>query len=338
MEFFLKQGNKPKRSFYMAFGHDEEVKGFDGAKEIAKVLTKRQLQLEFILDEGMTILNGLIPGVVQPIALIGTSEKGWIHLHLSVNQTGGHSSMPEKESCIGILSAAVARLESNPQPSMFGSGPEKDTFEHLAPYMNLPLKTLMTNLWLFSPLVSIFMSRKPATNALVRTTTAVTQFHAGIKDNVIPTSAQVTINHRVHPGQKLADVIEFDRQVVNDERVNIELVNQFEPHPISPTDDESFGYQNIKTSILQVWKSKDVVVSPGLMIANTDTVHYLHLSKSIYRFAPTFMYPEDLKRFHGHNERISIENYEEAVNFYYHLIMNSDVENLEAKHEHGVEL
>ena len=36
------------------------------------------------------------------------------------------------------------------------------------------------------------------------------------------------------------------------------------------------------------------------------------------------MYPDDLQRFHGRNERLSLKNYEEAVNFYYHLILNAD--------------
>ena len=47
------------------------------------------------------------------------------------------------------------------------------------------------------------------------------------------------------------------------------------------------------------------------------------------------MYPEDLKRFHGLNERISVRNFQEAVNFYYHVIQNSDSEALEPKHEHS---
>ena len=58
-------------------------------------------------------------------------------------------------------------------------------------------------------------------------------------------------------------VIEYDRQIINDERVHIDVMSSTEPHPISPSHDESFGYQNIKTSILQVWKARDVVVSPG---------------------------------------------------------------------------
>lgn len=63
-------------------------------------------------------------------------------------------------------------------------------------------------------------------------------------------------------------------------------------------------------------------------MASTDTKHFLKLSKNIYRFAPSVLEQEDLKRIHGANERISLQNYEEVPNFYYHLMINSDVESL----------
>ena len=73
------------------------------------------------------------------------------------------------------------------------------------------------------------------------------------------------------------------------------------------------------------------------MIGNTDTRHYTGITNNIYRFSPTFMYPDDLPRFHGLNERISIKNYEEAVNFFYHLMMNADKAALEPMHTHNDE-
>ena len=50
-------------------------------------------------------------------------------------------------------------------------------------------------------------------------------------------------------------------------------------------------------------------VTPGIMIANTDTRHYQHLSDNTFRFSPTFLMKTDLDRFHGLNERISVDNY-----------------------------
>ena len=76
----------------------------------------------------------------------------------------------------------------------------------------------------------------------------------------------------------------------------------------------------------------------GVMIGNTDTRHYLPFTNNVYRFSPTFMFPQDLPRFHGVNERISKKNYEQAINFYHHLILNADEAELPPLHQHGSEL
>jgi len=56
------------------------------------------------------------------------------------------------------------------------------------------------------------------------------------------------------------------------------------------------------------------------------------MSDSVYRFAPTVLFIEDMNRYHGHNERISIASYVKSVNFYHHIILNSDrVERIEKK-------
>jgi len=62
----------------------------------------------------------------------------------------------------------------------------------------------------------------------------------------------------------------------------------------------------------------------ALLVASTDTKHYLTLSPSVYRFSPLYMYPEDIARIHGDNERISVENYGQAINYYSHLMTNAD--------------
>lgn len=336
-EFLLKSGHVPKRTFYIAFGHDEEVTGLDGAAKISEMLYSRGVRdLEFLIDEGTTIVNKLFPGVNIPIAVVGTSEKGSLSLELSVTGVPGHSSMPEGETTIATLARAITRLEENPHPNMFGTGPEKDLFTHLASDLSLPFRAVVTNLWLFGPLVSRLFSRIPSLNAIVRTVTSVTMVNGGVKVNVLPPSATAMVNHRIHPAQTVKEVMEYDRKLINDERVKIRVVSSMEPHPMSPYGDEDFGYQTIKNSIRQIWSNATVV--PGVMIGNTDTVHYIQFAKNIYRFSPTFMFPEDMKRFHGNNERISVQNYEQVINFYYHLLVNADEGTLPPFHKHNDEL
>ncbi|XP_066997116.1 N-fatty-acyl-amino acid synthase/hydrolase PM20D1 isoform X2 [Anabrus simplex] len=324
VEYMLQKGHRPQRTFYIAFGHDEEISGKRGAQELAKALVARGVdRLDFVLDEGFPLTKGLIPGTDRHVAIVGVSEKGTATLELSVKGTPSHSSFPPPESAIGILASAVARLEENPQPAMLGEGPEAATFKYLAPHVSFGYRLLYNNLWLFSGLMAREMEKKSITNAIVRTTTAITVFHGGIKENVVPPSATAIINHRVHPSQTVGEVIAYDREIIADPRVHIKVKTSREAHPVSPFGPDSIPFQLVASSIKQVFT--DAVVVPGVFIANTDTRWYLGLTTNLYRFLPTLVLPGDINRYHGNNERISVHHYHQAVSFYYRVIKNADV-------------
>lgn len=158
LRYLILNDGQPQRTFYVAFGHDEEVGGDKGAGQIAKKL--RQLlkdndeQLSFILDEGMFVMENVFPGVSDPVAYVGVVEKGWVEVNMTVNGQQGHSSAPPKESTIGILAKAISNLENNPQPSRFGAGVEYDTMRYVSPFASFGYKVALSNLWLFNPIIS----------------------------------------------------------------------------------------------------------------------------------------------------------------------------------------
>ncbi len=109
---------KPKRSIYLALGHDEEIGGMEGAKHIAAYLKdhvqKKSISpmFEFMWDEGLFIIENALSNLqTPPIAFICCSEKGSINVKLEVNVNPGHSSSPPSETAIGILSKAIVKLE-----------------------------------------------------------------------------------------------------------------------------------------------------------------------------------------------------------------------------------
>lgn len=336
LEYLLIKGYAPRRGFYISLGHDEEVSGLKGALTIVQLLKERDVQLLFVLDEGLAVLDGVISGLDGPAALIGVSEKGSATVKLSVSMAPGHSSMPPRETCIGILAAAVKRLEDNPMPRLFGLGPERGTFEHLAHKFKLPMRFILSNFWLFSSLLARVLERKSDTNAFVRTTTAVTIFNSGVKINVIPSHAEAYVNLRIHSAQTLQEVLDLIQSTVGDERVKIEFVNGFDPLPVSSSNEKSFGFQIIKKTVLDMFPT--VAVAPGICIGNTDSRHFKDLTNDIYRFAPIWFKPGDAQRFHGINERISKKNYEELVVYYSQLIQNCDAERLPEPHSSVHEL
>ncbi|CAK6439721.1 unnamed protein product [Pipistrellus nathusii] len=309
LELLLIRNYIPRRSFFIALGHDEEVSGAHGAQKISALLQARGVQVAFVVDEGSFIMDGFIPSLKKPFAMVSVSEKGSLDLMMEVNSTPGHSSAPPKETSIGILAAAVSRLEQTPMPNMFGSGLLKITLQQLAKEFSFPVNVIFNNLWLFWPIVSRLMERDNISNALVRTTTAVTMFNAGIKVNVIPPVARATVNFRIHPAQTVQEVIKLAKDIVVDDRVQYHVLEAVEPLPVSPFDDRALGYQLIRQTIESVFPEISIVV-PGTCIAQTDSRHYTNLTTGIYRFNPIYLTPQDFSGIHGINERISVQAYE----------------------------
>jgi carboxypeptidase PM20D1 len=278
------------------------------------------MELDFVIDEGGNILDRIIPGTRAPVALIGIAEKGYVSLELSVITAAGHASIPPDHTAIGILSSAIAKLESSPFRARL-SEPTRHMFAFLGPEMPWPQKIGLANLWLFGPLVQRQFAQSPLTNAAIRTTQAVTVFHAGARENVLPVQAMAVVNFRILPGDTINAVVEHARRVINNEQVKIALLDgRLEPSAIS--NPESPAFQRLHRTVKEI--APDALVVPSLLVAATDSRHYAQLSNNIFRFLPITITGEDARRFHGIDERIAIEDYERCVRFFVQLMRNSD--------------
>ena len=118
----------------------------------------------------------------------------------------GHSSTPPRHTAIGILAAALTRLEDHPMPGRI-AGPTREMADHLAPELWLPVRVVLANLWLFGPVLELAMSGRPPLDAMLRTTTAVTIVEGGVKENVLPGRARAVANFRILPGDTVDDVV-----------------------------------------------------------------------------------------------------------------------------------
>ena len=192
VEELLLAGFAPDRTVYLAFGHDEEVGGPEGAGAITRTLAERGVQLAFSLDEGMFVLEEGFFGVPGPLPVVGTAEKGSVSLRLTARAKGGHSSMPPPQGAIGRLARAVTALEENPMPLRL-EGPWSQTVEAIAPHLPFATRLFLTTPP-FSWTARGSLSDNPTANALVRTTTAITMAGAGTKVNILPREAWAVAN------------------------------------------------------------------------------------------------------------------------------------------------
>lgn len=320
IEQLLSENYSPNRTIYLAFGHDEEIGGVNGAQKIAAWFKNKNIQFEYILDEGQLVLEKAMNGIEKRVALIGLAEKGYVTLTLTARlEHGGHSSMPPKETAIGVLSQAIVDLQNNPFPGKI-NGVVAQFLAHTSPEMSWPYKAFLSNLWLTEGLVIRQMSADVSTSPMVRTTTSPTIINGGIKDNVLPSFARAKINFRILPGETQSTVVEYIRKIINDNR--IEISNEdggSEPSAVSGIN--TFGYQVIQKTIQEIFP--DVIVAPSLVIAATDSRHYSEVTDNTYRFMPIQLQKSDLSRIQGMNERVSVENYRQAIRFYRQLVVNS---------------
>ena len=322
VELLAASGFTPRQTLYLVFGDDEEIGGQRGALQIAKLLKERGVRLQFIVDEGLLITEGVLKGLDKPAALVGVAEKGYLTLQLTASATPGHSSMPPPQaeaSAIGMLSAGLARLEDKQMPLAI-RGLSKDMFESLAPEMNGLNRMFLSNLWLFGPVVESQLKKTASTNAMLRTTTALTIMNAGNADNVLPGRATAAVNFRLLPGDSSDTVVEHVTKVVGNPGVSVAKAAGFsEASRVAASD--APGFRLVTRTLREL--HPDVVVAPGLMLGATDSRHFEGVADNIYKFSPVRAGPDDLKRFHGTNERISSANYAEMIQFYHQLLRNA---------------
>lgn len=318
VENLIKKGFVPERTVYLAYGHDEEVLGREGGAKIAQRLSNRGVQLEYILDEGFCITEGLIAGIDKPIAFVGIAEKGVTIVELTSSGMNGHSSMPPKDSSVGSICTAVEKLMNHPMPSNINPTINR-MFEYLGPEMKLPQKMVIANRWLTEGLVKNSLAKKHTTDALIRTTTAPTMLEGSSKFNVLPQKAKAVIDFRTVPGESSQNIVEHIKNTVNDPKISIKVLSDVLPSKISEVNSPSF--RNIHKTIKEIFPN--VIVAPSLTVGTTDSKHYKELTDNIFRFVPYMLKTEDIARMHGTNERISTKNYDNMIRFYTQLLVNT---------------
>lgn len=320
VEALLAEGYQPQRTIYLAFGHDEEVSGHNGAEKIVAHLKAKGIKAEYVIDEGGSVLTTGLAGIKSPVALVGVAEKGYVSIELAVMDPGGHSSMPPRHTAVGILAQAINRLEDHPFPAHLTT--MNLTLSYLADKLPSAKRVIVTNPWLFGPLVKHLMSQSPETDASIRTTTAATMISGSTKENVLPQKATAVINFRIFPGDTITSVTEHVRTTIDDPRVTIRpLPNATNPSPISDT--HARGYRLIEETIYQTMGQMNLTVAPYLVLGGSDSRFYAPIAENVYRFVPMSVSGDDLKRIHGTNERIGTQDYACMIRFYAQLIRNS---------------
>ncbi|MBU3914073.1 M20 family peptidase [bacterium] len=315
-ETLLKDGFTPRRDIYFAFGHDEETRGEQGAMAMAKIFVQRGIEFEFVLDEGGVVAEGAFPAIKKPLAMVGIAEKGIASIELTVNGTGGHSSMPPRHTAVGLMSRLITDLENNQMKARV-CDPVKKQFERIGTELPFLFRLVTANLWLFGPIIKRFVASNIMLNSMVRTTTAATMMEGSKAHNVLPPKAKAVVNFRLLPGDTMEDLTAHIKKISTLDDLRIDPVIADNPSKVSPTENEAFAM--LEETIHQSFPG--VLVVPYLVMGATDSRQYENSCGSIYRFSPIQIENSDRDRIHNVNERISLENVERSIRFFHNLML-----------------
>ena len=175
----------------------------------------------------------------------------------------------------------------------------------------------------------IEISKDPLLHAIMRNTIAPVLMNAGFRGNVIPGSAQATINLRTIPGTNAEDLIGELKHVIQDDRVEVtvatagmsgrmaEMMKRMRNMKASSQDTEL--YRALVSQSKAVYP--EAAVTPYLFQAGTDSFAWRMRGIPVYGIYPYPISAEDLTRMHGNDERVSIESLRSGTELIYKTLL-----------------
>ena len=221
LEELIASGFVPAGDVYIASSCTEEISG-PGAPATVAYLKSQGVKPSLVLDEGGMILQAPIAGGTGLYAMGGVVEKGSADVKFTARSNGGHASAPGRNTPLVRLGRFMADIEDHPPFERQLSPTMEEMFRRLAPNMGFGLKAVLSNLWLFRPvLLKVLPAINASAGAMTQTTLAFTTAKGSDGLNVLPQEAYVTGNMRLIHHQAGPESFEAVRKIA--EKYDIEV-------------------------------------------------------------------------------------------------------------------
>ncbi len=316
LEELIASGFVPAGDVYIASSCTEEFSG-PGAPATVEYLKSQGVKPSLVLDEGGMILESPMAGVKGLYAMVGVVEKGYADVKFTARSNGGHASAPGKNTPLVRLGRFMADIEDHPPFERQLSPTMEEMFKRLAPNMGFGLKTVLSNLWLFKPvLLQALPGINASAGAMTQTTLAFTTARGSDGLNVLPQEAYVTGNMRLIHHQPGPESFEAVRKIAAKYDIETEVLYEDAPCPVVGY--ESKQFKLIEDVTAQVYPG--IQVSPYVMTGGTDAKFYKDICPHCIRFAPLFIDEQQYGSVHGLNENIFQGALPHGVDFYKQVI------------------
>jgi acetylornithine deacetylase/succinyl-diaminopimelate desuccinylase-like protein len=308
-----RSGRTPTREVIVVVAADEEAGGGEGA---SWVVDQHGSEVGFdegrpdpeVLCEGAYGLAGMFPRPVIPITL---GEKTAVWFDIVAEGDPGHGALPPQKQALMALVAAVGDIAGFGTPRVHPV--MREQFEALASAATGSTAAVLRAL--ASPvnravarLVAPKLRQAGALGLLLSDSITPTQMAGGYKTNVVPGEARASFDCRLLPDTNVDDFLAQMEKSARDRGTRIEHAVHKGHGPVSEKG-PLFNILDRASRELAPEALPTVSLSPGI----TDARFFRARGATAYGWCPLILTPELLATIHGHDERISVADFEEAV-------------------------
>ena len=314
-EEMLRAGITPPVNLYILSSHNEELGG-DGMAATLEYCREKGITFEVILDEGGAIVEPPLAGMnCEMCAMVAVHEKGRLKLKCTVENESSHVSLTAfKGNPVERMSQFIQEITAknifirrlNPQT--------RSMFAALAPYCGLPMKILLSNLWLFGGLMTRALPKLNATaGGMVGTTCNFQTIEGSVNSKKCVASVML---RNINEEDLKRDYAAF--KAVAD-KYGITLETERDEY-YAPADMDAPAYRYAFDCLAKVFPR--FPAAPYILPAGTDAWRLTPVCNCVLRFAPTRMSKQQLGSIHAADENLDISAVAEAAAFYRYFVEN----------------
>lgn len=291
----LKQlGIVPSRDIVFLATCDEETGGVDGA---AWMIAHHwnELNPEYVLDEGGSGSRDVYtPGKL--VFGISVVDKRALWLRLRATGTSGHGSQPIPDNPNDLLMRAIEKAKELPAPKQ----------------ENVIVRGMRT--------IGPFASNK-FMNAIQRDTISLTSLRSGVgnppKANVIPSTAEATLDCRLLPGQNAKEFVSEMKARINDPHVTVEEISP-QRDDAQPSRTDTPLYRAIEAAIQK--QDPGATVIPIMVPFGTDGQKFRMRGVVGYGLYPMVINAATLATMHSDSEHIPVDQFRKGLHIYFDIV------------------
>ncbi|ADO68497.1 M20/M25/M40 family metallo-hydrolase [Stigmatella aurantiaca] len=315
-----REKGRRSRDILLYLGADEEVGGGHGLEWM--LANRPELrEAEFALNEGGLTELSEDRRQVRFVAL-QASERVSRNVVLRATGPGGHSSAPPvTANPLVRLAAAVARVGALPFPARLTpaarlhiqarapmtEGELGDALKRIAASPDAPPQEA----------VDTVAKLDPALAAVMRTTCVPTLFHSGTRSNVIPATAEATLNCRLLPDEDVPALQARLVAAVADDSVEVRMDTRSPHSPMSPVGDNAV-FRAAKAAAARIWPGVPII--PRQSTGTTESAMLRRAGIHAYGIDLFALTPEDARTAHAPNERVPVASLQPGAEFVYQLL------------------